>query len=172
MFFINAKNLHYGFDLCPAFWNWLIRANRDRKAYSIQRVGNELRQGDDEWADWTGERDDAFFLPPTQAFAQALRDASNWVTERGYESYAVSQFLAVADAYWVAYALAEGYIVVTHEVAAPSSKKVVKVPDSCLGLGVKYMVPYAMLRQGTASVRIERVPQFLWDKGTERASAP
>ncbi len=24
--FIQAKNLHYGFDFCPAFWDWLTRA--------------------------------------------------------------------------------------------------------------------------------------------------
>lgn len=22
--FIQAKNLHYGLDFCPAFWQWLI----------------------------------------------------------------------------------------------------------------------------------------------------
>lgn len=22
--FIRAKNLHYGFDLCPGFWDWLV----------------------------------------------------------------------------------------------------------------------------------------------------
>ena len=25
--FIQAKNLHYGFDFCPAFWDWLIAEN-------------------------------------------------------------------------------------------------------------------------------------------------
>lgn len=145
--FINAKNLYYGFDFCPAFWTWLIRENRDQKVYSIQRVGHELRQGNDELADWARERGDAFFLPPTQDFAQALRDVSYWVTERGYESHAVSQFLDVADSYLVAHALAEGHIVVTHEIPAPSSKKKVKLPDSCIGLGVKYMTSYEMLRE-------------------------
>lgn len=24
--FIQAKNLHYGLDFCPAFWQWLIEA--------------------------------------------------------------------------------------------------------------------------------------------------
>ena len=24
--FIQAKNLHYGFDVCPAFWDWFIAA--------------------------------------------------------------------------------------------------------------------------------------------------
>lgn len=45
----------------------------------------------------------------------------------------------------MAHALAEEHIVVTHEVAAPSSK--MKVPDSCIGLGVTYMTPYEMLRE-------------------------
>ncbi|MBM4094441.1 MAG: DUF4411 family protein [Planctomycetes bacterium] len=25
--FIQAKNLHYGLDFCPAFWEWLIAQN-------------------------------------------------------------------------------------------------------------------------------------------------
>ncbi len=25
--FIQAKNLHYGFDFCPAFWDWLVVSN-------------------------------------------------------------------------------------------------------------------------------------------------
>lgn len=25
--FIAAKNLHYGLDFCPAFWEWLIVTN-------------------------------------------------------------------------------------------------------------------------------------------------
>ena len=25
--FISAKNLHYGLDFCPAFWDWIIATN-------------------------------------------------------------------------------------------------------------------------------------------------
>ena len=25
--FIRAKNLHYGFEICPGFWDWLVTAN-------------------------------------------------------------------------------------------------------------------------------------------------
>ena len=25
--FISAKNLHYGLDFCPAFWDWIIANN-------------------------------------------------------------------------------------------------------------------------------------------------
>ena len=50
--FISAKDLHYGFDFCPAFWDWLIKENLAGKVYSIERVGDELVAGDDELADW------------------------------------------------------------------------------------------------------------------------
>ena len=35
--FIQAKNLHYGFDLCPAFWDWLIAQNRTGQVYRESR---------------------------------------------------------------------------------------------------------------------------------------
>ena len=25
--FIQAKNLHYGFDFCPVFWDWMVDQN-------------------------------------------------------------------------------------------------------------------------------------------------
>ena len=37
--FMQAKNLHYGFDFCPAFWDWLIEANAAGKVLSIETGG-------------------------------------------------------------------------------------------------------------------------------------
>ena len=37
--FIQAKNLHYGFDFCPAFWDWIDRENAAGKVYSIEKIG-------------------------------------------------------------------------------------------------------------------------------------
>ena len=54
--FIQAKNLHYGFDFCPAFWDWLIENNRTGKVFSIEKVGDELEAGDDALATWAVER--------------------------------------------------------------------------------------------------------------------
>lgn len=31
--FIQAKNLHYGLDFCPAFWQWLIDSQADRRVF-------------------------------------------------------------------------------------------------------------------------------------------
>jgi hypothetical protein len=75
----------------------------------------------------------------------ALGTVSSWATSQRYEPAAVSTFLQIADYYLVAHALAHGHTVVTHEVASPSIRKI-KVPDACIGLNIKCMSPFEMLR--------------------------
>jgi hypothetical protein len=141
--FIEAKNLHYGFDFCPVFWDWLIAGNAAGRVYSIEKVADG---GGDELADWADERGNGFFLNPDQAVLPALGTVSTWVTGAGYEPAAVHTFLQLADYYLVAHALAHGHAVVTHEVATPSTKKV-KIPNACIGIGVKCMTPFEVLRR-------------------------
>lgn len=50
--FIQAKNLHYGFEFCPAFWDWLVQENSAGRVFSIERVGDEIQAVDDELAEW------------------------------------------------------------------------------------------------------------------------
>ena len=41
--FISAKNLHYGLDFCPAFWDWIIANNASGAQLATSgnvRVGN------------------------------------------------------------------------------------------------------------------------------------
>lgn len=147
--FIRAKNLHYGFDFCPAFWDWLIRANVEQRVFSIERVGGELQAGNDRLAEWASQRGDRFFLKPTNEMLAALAAVSNWVVSHGYEPAAVDEFLQVADYYLVAHALAHGHSVVTHEVRS-TSKRRIKLPDVCKGLDVDCHAPFQMLSQERA----------------------
>ena len=64
--FIAAKNLHYGMDFCPAFWDWLVETNRAGKLLSIEAVHDDLADGGDELADWAKARDDGFFVSPVE----------------------------------------------------------------------------------------------------------
>ena len=143
--FIRAKNLHYGFDFCPGFWEWLVKANRRGRVFSIEKVGDELRAGDDELAEWTNERGGSFFLPPNPEVLVALGTVGDWVTGQGYEPTAIDTFLQVADFYLVAHAFSRGHAVVTHEIPSPSKKRI-KIPNVCIGLGVKCLTPFEMLR--------------------------
>jgi len=147
--FIQAKNLHYGFDFCPAFWDWLVAQNRAGKVASIAKVADELHKGDDELAAWAGERDDGFFLSPDGAVMSVLQIVSDWASGSGYEAPAVALFLQVADYWLVAHALAHGCTVVTHEVPAESARKI-KIPNACLDLRLRCITPFEMLRRERA----------------------
>jgi len=143
--FIQAKNLHYGLDFCPAFWDWLIAANAAQKVFSIEKVGDEIEAGGDELAAWAASRGPGFFLKPDAAMLPALGKVSTWAIGQGYEPAAVNTFLQIADYYLVAHALTHGNTVVTHEIASPSTRKI-KIPDACLGVGIKCVTPFEMLR--------------------------
>ena len=143
--FIQAKNLQYGFDFCPAFWDWLVMENSKGQVFSIEKVGDELLAGADELSSWATARGAGFFLPPDPQVLPALATVSSWVTGQGYEPAAVNTFLQLADYYLIAHARAHGHTVVTHEIPSDSVRKV-KIPNVCIGLGIKFMTPYEMLR--------------------------
>jgi hypothetical protein len=143
--FIQAKNLHYGLDFCPAFWDWLVEQNRAGLVFSIEKVEDEIHAGNDRLSAWAQARSATFFLQPDQAMLAVLGKVSAWVVSQQYEQAAINTFLQVADYYLVSHALAHGFTVVTHEVAAASTKKV-KIPNACIGLGIKCSTPFEMLR--------------------------
>jgi hypothetical protein len=97
-------------------------------------------------ADWAKDRGGEFFLRPIAEIVPAFGKVSAWVTSQGYDAAAVSTFSQIADYYLVAHALAGGYTIVTHEVPAATVKKV-KIPNACIGLGIKHMTPFEMLRR-------------------------
>ncbi|MBN1506002.1 MAG: DUF4411 family protein [Sedimentisphaerales bacterium] len=85
---------------------------------------------------------------------------SDWATGQRHEPSAVSAFLQVADYYLVAQAEAGSHTVVTHEIPSASTRKI-KILDACIGLGIKCMTRYEMLRRERA--------RFILDRGTKHA---
>lgn len=144
--FIQAKNLHYGLDFCPAFWEWLIRENDNGKVLSVSQVGDELMAGDDDLAQWTQARGDRFFRETDPATLPAFGEVSEWVQSQNFEPAAVNTFLQIADYYLLAFAKAHGHTIVTHEIPSDSRRKI-KIPTVGIGIGVISISPYAMLRR-------------------------
>ncbi len=97
--FIQAKNLLYGLDFCPAYWDWLVRGNTSGQVFSIEKVGDEI------------------------AIVRALGAVGAWATQQSYEPAAVSTFLQVADCYLVAHALAHGHTLATQRRAERAGSK-------------------------------------------------
>jgi hypothetical protein len=148
--FITAKNLHYGMDFCPAFWDWLEAAHKAGHAFSIERVRGELTAGQDGLAKWVEAMPDNFYLSPDAGTVAALGTvAANVNGHARYSPAAKNTFLQIADYYLVAQALAGKHTVVTHERPQHSVNRVL-IPNVCLELKVPYLNPFDMLRREKA----------------------
>ena len=75
----------------------------------------------------------------------SLQTTNTWASGARCEPAALATFLQDADSYLVAHARAHQQVVVTHEAVAHSTKKI-KTPNACLGVGVRYVTPFEMLR--------------------------
>lgn len=146
--FIQAKNLQYGFEFCPAFWDWLDERAAESRVASIEKVLDELKAGGDDLTTWATARA-AMFVAPDGGVLASLQAVSQWATTDRYHAAAVNTFLQGADYYLVAHAHAHGLTVVTHEIPDNSVKRI-KIPNACIALGIKCMTPYAMLRVAPA----------------------
>ena len=147
--FIEAKNRHYGFDFCLAFWEWLIEKNISKRVFSIDKAADEIAAGDDALKAWAQKQGAGFFLMTDANVVAQFRKVSKWAGSQNYEQGAINTFLKAADYYLVAHALAGKFVVVTHEVPSGSTKRI-KLPNVYSGLGLRCMNPYEMLRRENA----------------------
>ncbi|MCW7458566.1 DUF4411 family protein [Leptospira bandrabouensis] len=148
--FIQAKNLHYGLDFCPAFWNWILEKNLAGMVFSIDKVADEIEAGADELTEWAESEAKGIFHPTDSPVISQLGLVSNWVKSQDFESSAVNTFFQVADYYLIGHALARNSVIVTHEVPS-NSRKNIKIPNVCAGLGISFLNPFEMLRRERAN---------------------
>ena len=143
--FLRAKRDHYRFNIFPCFWDWLVEQGKRGVVLSVIAVKRELV--DPDIATWADRCKDVF-LEPDEATTTAAQRVSEWVQAplRPYIDSARAEFFAAADYWLISQALAHGFTVVTHEVPAPLSKRRVKIPDVCSGVGVPCLSPFDMLQ--------------------------
>ena len=158
--FIQADNLYYGRDFCPAYWDWLQASGQAGRVISIDRVYTEIQAKQDDLAQWVSRPEvSGLFLPSGDAATvAAYRRIVDWVQSRQrndgsqfYRNAARNDFFGGgADPYLIAYALAHGHTVVTAEGNDPANRKKVLIPVVCNGLAVKCIALYDLLRREQA----------------------
>ena len=143
--FIRAKNDHYPFDYCPAFWDWLIRANATGEVFSIEHVEKDLALGNDALSAWAAARGPAFFLRPEPAVMAQAPAVSAWALAT-FDPGPAADFVSKSDYWLVVFGSAMGYTIVTHETYDAGARKRIKIPVACQGLGVAWTTPWEMIR--------------------------
>lgn len=145
--FIEAYKRYYAFDICPGFWLALVRKHEASRICSIDRIRAELVSADlKEWV--TDKARDSFFKGTAdKKVSDVFKDMVNWVqNEQQFTPEAKTEFSSVADGWLVAYAKANGLVVVTHEEYARDAKTKVKIPNVCIEFDVDYCSTFDMLR--------------------------
>lgn len=144
--FIEAKNIHYGMDFCPAFWDMLDIQSKAGFIFSIVQVNDELITGNDDLAIWAEERkNDPLFVDTEDTATQlAFGKIADYVVANYSEEHA-TLFLGGADPWLIAKCKTLGAVLVTKEVLAPGAKKV-KIPNICQYFGVEYIRTHEMIR--------------------------
>lgn len=156
--FVQAKNLHYRFEFCGGFWNWLEAAHSAGMVFSVSKVRAELvagRKGDPARS-WAERQPAAFFLDDASDSKVMTHYGSlmSWATSGSqYTPAAIAEFAGNknADAFIVAVAKARGDMVITQEKADPNAKRRIPLPNAAGVLGVKTMTIFDLLSKHAVS---------------------
>ena len=149
---IEAHRRYYSFDIAPAFWRFLINSATNNKIRSIDRVYNEIVNGNDELAKWT-EENFSFAFKNTNEDINVLSkygELMKWANEQTqFTQSAKDEFARVgnADAWVIAFALATNSIVVTHEILNENIKNKIPIPNVCNAFNIKYIDTFSLLRE-------------------------
>lgn len=145
--FIQAKNSYYGFDFCPAYWQWIDDQNQLGVVFSIDKIATELAGVQDDLAVWTRQKDHTFFLPADASTMASYQQVSTWAYNANFVPHAVPEFLRGADPFLIAHALAHGHTVVTHErLANTGQRNKIKIPAVCQQFSVPCITVFELLK--------------------------
>lgn len=148
--FIQAHRQYYAFPICPGFWQSLLHHHHNNQILSVDRVRLELLKGDDALSDWILKQTPTTLFAPTHepTVVQAFSEMMTWAQQSGqFSDKALADFAAAADGWLVAYAHANGHMVVTHETFNKDAKNRIKIPNVCRQFNVPYQNTFEMLAE-------------------------
>jgi len=148
--FIEASRRYYAFDIAPKFWDSLIQYAANGTIESIDRVLEpELNKGKDELARWANDRfSHAFRSTDEKDVIESYGRVMTWVQDQPqYTDAAKADFARGADGWLLAYAVARGRVVVTHEVLNVDIKRKVPIPNVCKPFNLRPVDTFVMLRE-------------------------
>jgi hypothetical protein len=107
---------------------------------------------------WADARSPSFFLPMDAAAVAQLPGVVAWVQAANFREEAKRDFLAKADPQLIAFALAHGFTLATHEVHIDGERRKVKIPTVCRALGVNCVRTFQMLTSEGVRFALEHTP--------------
>lgn len=159
--FIQAKNQHYAFSICPGFWDSLVGHYETQDVFSIDYIKQELLRGDKEedLVRWVKKKVPKEFFLTTQEdnVIEYYKSIMLWVQRSvQFSDSAKAKFATEADGWLAAYAKVHGYVVVTGEQYRPEVRNRVPLPNVCKAFDVECCEVFRML----SNLQV----QFEWER--------
>lgn len=149
--FIQAARRYYAFDIAPRFWEALVEYAERGRLISIDRVKVELDRGKDELTQWANGRFQQRFRPTNRDDVLIVyRQIMQWSqSQHQFAAEARADFADGdnADAWLVAFAHADGKIIVTHEEYDQYVRRKIPIPNACQPFKVRCVDTFQMLRE-------------------------
>jgi len=146
--FIEAAKRYYALDIAPGFWVALIKHAQKGHLRSIDKIKGEIDKGKDDLKTWVNGNFPQWFESTNQQ--NVITDYATvmaWAqSERQFTDAAQAEFASNADGWLIAYAMANGCVLVTEERYNPDIRRRIMIPNVCKGVGVPYMDTFEMLR--------------------------
>lgn len=154
---IVAKNSYYSPEFSSAFWDWIVAGNQNSVLYTIDKVIDEFKNGNenDYLRKFAEEHESSLSLKSTDGNClKRYGDIQVWAntvwsigkdnrrTTKALEVFAKE---SIADPWLVAYASENGFCIVSNEKPAPESQTSVKLPDVANAFGVKVVKLHEVL---------------------------
>lgn len=149
---IEAHRNTYPLDVAQGFWLKLKELADLGVVVSIDKVRDELYDKNDALEKWCKANLPQGFFKDSSVVIAEYATVVSWAPTRipPYMQSALNDFMDAdrADAFLVGYALAASTqrTIVTQEVSSPSKVNIIKIPDSCDALGVRYLTTIEMFR--------------------------
>ncbi len=148
--FMEASRRYYPFDFAKPFWDALVNYAQSGIIYSIDKVLNEIKRGHGELKVWA-ENDfyNHFMTTQDPNVFKSYSALVNWAqNQTQYYQTAKDIFMRQdnADAWVLAFAHANGFRIVTHEVYDSNIKKRIPIPNVCQDFNIQNCDTFEMLR--------------------------
>jgi len=152
--FITASRTYYDFDFGNSFWDFLVDQGKKKNIASIDKVFDELNNGNDELNVWANNYFSNYFIDTTtDEVLEQYAILMQWVDKQRnqYTQNAIDEFMKEnnADAWLISLALTDKdkYVIVTFEKENNQIKRKIPIPNVCKAFNIKYCDLFQMLKK-------------------------
>ncbi len=147
---MRAARTHYSFDIAQVFWDGLLQYAQQGIICSIDKVLDEINNGNDELVTWANNEFSEYFITTqTSVILENYARLIEWAqSQNQYNQNAKDEFYQIdnADAWIIAFANTKNLTIVTHEKYNPDIKRKIPIPNVCEAFNIQYIDLYQMLK--------------------------